>query len=701
MSGMDNGLKKYKIVHEIPQRLRIYCPRLFDPKFDQTYLDAFLSNIPGVERVRLNTKSASVVVRYNGDEKTRRAVLDLMGDLPDVIFQVDADKHHPTDALEVAGVSVAALLTAVLPKEIAAPVGVFLSAPRILDGVDTLVNDGVKVEVLDASALLFSLGIGDYFTASTVAALLSAGDFLEDLCDEKSSDLLKNLLQPQVEETWVERDGGEIRININDLLIGDRVVCGTGELVPIDGVVVDGDALVNQSSITGESLAVHMKSGDEILSGGIIEEGRLKIEAVHVGADTGMARISRFLEQSLKSKSQTQQRSEELADKLVPVTFALGMGIYLATKDLVRAASVLTVDYSCAIKLSTPIGAKIAMFTAARNGVLLKGAEALDTLARVDTVVFDKTGTLTTGALKVTDIVSFNGVTEDGLLSLAAGAEAHYTHPVANAVVKAARDKNLDIPTTGGVDFVVAHGVSAYIDDDNIIVGSRHFIEEDEGIDCSLCDKAAENLMEDGKSLLFVAKNCKLIGVIALRDEIRPETARVLKELKSQGIKKIVVLTGDHEITSRAVAQKLEDLDEIHWELKPEDKAAIVANLKEQGATLAFVGDGVNDAPAMMTAHTGVCMPDGADIAKDSAQIVLIDDDLECLTKARAIAVNYHKSIDNCFYSAVGINSTILFLATLGYLQPVISAVLHNFSTIGILGYAAVKNNREPVAPSM
>ena len=698
---MVNGPKNCKIVHEIPKRLRIRCPRLFDPKFDQAYLDAFLSNIPGVERVRLNIKSASVVVHYTGDKKTRQAVLDLMEHLPDAVFQVNADKHHPTDVLEVAGVSAAAFFTAVLPKVLALPMGFFLAAPRILDGVDTLVNEGVKIEVLDASALLFSLGIGDYFTAGTIAALLTVGEFLEDLSDEKSSDLLKSLLQPQAEETWVERDGGEIKIEISELRIGDRVVCGSGELVPIDGVVADGEALVNQSSITGESLAVHMKPGDEIMSGGIIEEGRLKIKAVHVGADTGMARISRFLEQSLKSKSQAQKRSEELADKLVPITFALGLGIYAVTRDLIRAASVLTVDYSCAIKLSTPIGAKIAMFSAAGNGVLLKGAEALDTLARVDTVVFDKTGTLTTGTLNVTDLVPFNGMTKKGLLFLAAGAEAHYSHPVANAVVRAAGERKIEIPVTGGVDFIVAHGVSAYINDDNVIVGSRHFIEEDEGIDCAQCNRAAEELMKEGKSLLFVAKNGELIGLIALRDEIRTEAVPVLRELKRQGIKKIVVLTGDHEITSRAVAQKLEDIDEIHWNLKPEDKAAIMTGLKEQGATLAFVGDGVNDAPAMMTAHAGVCMPDGADIAKDSAQIVLVDDDLACLNRARAIAVNYRKSIDNSFYSAVGINSMILFLATLGYLPPVISAMLHNFSTIGILGYAAAKNNKKPVRMNM
>ncbi|MEA2059680.1 MAG: HAD-IC family P-type ATPase, partial [Thermodesulfobacteriota bacterium] len=314
-----------------------------------------------------------------------------------------------------------------------------------------------------------------------------------------------------------------------------------------------------------------------------------------------------------------------------------------------------------------------------------------------DTIVFDKTGTLTSGTMDVTDLMAFNGITETQLLSLAAGAEEHYSHPVADAVVKAARKKKIEIPATGGVDFVVAHGVSAYIGDDTIIVGSRHFIEDDEKIDCSLGDKDAEKLMKQGKTLLFAAKNNEFIGIIALRDTIRPETPGVLKDLKHKGIKHLVVLTGDNRTTAQAVAEKLEDIDEIYWELKPEEKAGIVQELKGKGAVIAFVGDGVNDAPAMITADTGVCMSGGADMAKDSAQIVLVDDDLNCLSRARSVAQNFYKSIDTCFNFAVGINSMILLLALSGHLPPAAAAALHNTSTIGLLGYAGFKNNRAPV----
>jgi Cu2+-exporting ATPase len=324
-----------------------------------------------------------------------------------------------------------------------------------------------------------------------------------------------------------------------------------------------------------------------------------------------MARISRFLETSLRTRSRAQQRSDELAERLVPTTFALGLGIFLLTRDVRRAAAVLTVDYSCAIKLAGPVAMKTAMYTAAHNGVLLKGAQALDTLTRVDTLVFDKTGTLTRGALEITDIVPAGRMTEEELLALAASAEEHYTHPVARAVVAEAKRRGLTLPSTGQVDFIVAHGVSAYVDESRVLVGSEHFIAEDENINCSRLKRKAGTLRRQGKSLLYVARDDSLEGIIALRDALRPEAPQVLRDLKALGIRRIVALTGDHPDTARAVARRLDGLDEIHWDLKPEDKAAIVKRLQEEGHVLAFAGDGVNDAPALVTADIGICMPGG------------------------------------------------------------------------------------------
>ena len=381
-----------------------------------------------------------------------------------------------------------------------------MGLPVLMEGAETLLERGVKVEVLDAAAVGFSLWRKDYFTANSIVALLALGEYLEELSEDKAAGLLKGLLKPQVEHVWVERDGKDVRVGVEEVVIGDWVVCGSGELIPVDGVVIDGDASVNQSSITGESIPVHLQSGDEALSGSVIEEGRLKIEARRVGSETGMARIGRFLENSLRTKSESQKKSDELADRLVPATLGLGLLLFLMTRDVRRAAAVLTVDYSCAIKLANPVAVRTAMYTAARSGVLNKGAYALDTLAHVDTVVFDKTGTLTRGVLEVTDIVSTAGMGEDDLLALAAAAEEHYAHPVAKAVLQKAREKGLELPPTGQVDFIVAHGVSAYVDDRRVLVGSRHFIEDDEYIDCSPANGHAQRLRNEGKTLLYIAR---------------------------------------------------------------------------------------------------------------------------------------------------------------------------------------------------
>ncbi|MBC2733567.1 MAG: HAD-IC family P-type ATPase, partial [Desulfobacteraceae bacterium] len=406
--------------------------------------------------------------------------------------------------------------------------------------------------------------------------------------------------------------------------------------------------------------------------------------------------ISRFLENSLRFKSKSQKQSDELADRLVPTTLALGLGLYLVTRDVRRAAAVLTVDYSCAIKLANPVAVKAAMYTAAHNGVLLKGSQALDALARVNTVVFDKTGTLTRGILKVTDVIPTGNMTPEALLALAAGAEEHYAHPVARAVVGEAKNRGLELPPTGQVDFIVAHGVSAYVNGNRVLVGSHHFIGEDEGIDCSVADSHAQTLRREGKSLLYVAREDVFEGVIALRDALRPEAARVLWDLKALGIKKIVMMTGDHPDTARAVAGKLEALDKVHWDLKPEDKAAIVKALKNQGCLTAFAGDGVNDAPALMTAEVGICMPGGADLAREAAQVVLLQEDLSALVAARRIARQNERTIKNCFQSSVALNTLFLLLASSGLLPPVMAAVLHNANTVGILGYAAMTGMRKP-----
>jgi len=697
MTAKAETKQPFAIVHEVPKRIRLRSRRLFDPALDLKYLEALVGSLPGVDSVRTNKWGSSIVISYDGVERNRARILNLLENIPMEAYMPGGAGYGDISPAAVAGQGAAALLTPFMPWEAAAPASWLLGLPTILEGLHTLLYDGVKVEVLDASAVGFSLLRQDYFTANAIVALLGLGSYLENWTEKKSDDLLKSLLKPQVEMVSVERDAQEIRIGFPDLVVGDLVICGSGELIPVDGVVVDGDAALNQSSITGESLPVHVSAGDDVLSGAVVEDGRIKIAARNVGGETSMARIGRFLENSLRTQSASQKKSDELADKLVPVTFGLGLALFALTRDVSRAASVLTVDYSCAIKLSSPVAVKTGMHTAGHCGVLLKGAQALDNLARIDTIVFDKTGTLTRGDLKVASVQPLNGMNPDELLALAAGAEEHYAHPVARAVVAEAKAQRLVFPPISQVDFIVAHGVSAYVDGERVLVGSRHFLEDDEGVDCSpMARGTGRKLRKQGNSILYVARSGKLLGVIALRDELRPEAAEALAMLKERGIRKIVMLTGDHKDTAQSIAAELGCIDEVHWELKPEDKAALIKELQDAGHFLAFAGDGVNDAPALVSAEVGICMPGGADLARESAQVVLLEDDLRILAVARDVADNVQQVLKRTFQAAVAINSAVLWGATMGKLSPVTSAFLHNASTIGILGYAAAAGRRKP-----
>jgi Cu2+-exporting ATPase len=689
---------KIRIVHELPRRLRIRTPVLHDPAFDTVYLEAMLLNLPGIEAARFNLKAACITLNYDGSAQTRQRILVLLENIPAETFQQEMETETPEDPYGLAFHGISAMLTPLMPRYFKAPLSWFLGMPTIAQGVVTLLTQGIKIEALDAAAVGFSLLRRDYFTANIIVFLLKLGQYLKQLSEEKSDALLRSLLCPRSEEVWVEREGLEVRVSFGQVIVGDVVICGTGEMIPVDGIVLDGEASVNQSSITGESLPVHLQTGDKAVSGSLIVEGRIKIRAGRVGQETTTARISRFLENSLRFRSKTQQQSDRLADKLVPVTFGLGIAAWMLTHDIRRAASVLTVDYSCAVKLADPVAVKMTMYRAAHAGVLIKGSHALDALSRVDTLVFDKTGTLTRGLLTVTDVLPVNNMSKDRLLALAAAAEEHYAHPLAKAVVRAAKERNLKMPSLSQVDFIVAHGVSAYVEGERILVGSRHFIAEDEGINCSAADVAASAIRSQGKSLLYVAKGDILAGVIGLQDELRAEVPDVLHRLKTQGIRKIIVLTGDHRDTARAVTAGLEDIDEVRWELKPEDKSDIIRELREAGHIPAFVGDGVNDAPALVTADVGICMPAGADLARESAAVVLLKDDLNALSIAKESADRCRDIIKNCFGAAVGFNSLLLFLAMRGLLPPAVSAVLHNANTVGILGYAALAGKKFPAS---
>lgn len=682
------SLRKIQIKHETATRLRLFEPLLTHPELDLAELQAYLEGMQGVRKVRISPPAASIIVEYNGSTDTRQNILNFMQS-HSFSFTNQTKQSEKVDLYALGTRMGATLCYPFLSQNTKKYLSLALTLPYLTKGMTTLLSQGVKIEVLDAAAIGFSLLRRDYFTALSVTSLLSLGEYLEQSTESKSTELLKSLLRPVVSKVTVLRDDIELQIPIDKLEQGEQVVCGPGELIPVDGTILHGEALVNQSAITGESLPVHLQKNNDAVSGTVVEEGKLIIRADKIGEDASIARMSKYIRQSLERESQGQRQSQILANKLVPLTFALGLLIYALTRNPSRAASVLTVDYSCAIKIASSVAIKSAMRQAAIRGALLKGGQALENMHNVDALVMDKTGTLTTGKLKLEKIISTSSLTDDAILALAAGAEEHYSHPVAQAVVKAAKDKNLELPKTSQVDFVVAHGVSAYIDGRQTLVGSYHFIAEDEGVDCSATSKQSVELRAKGYNLLYISQEKKLLGVLALSDQIRPEAEQVLAKLRLAGIKKIVVLTGDHSGGAEFLKNNLPGPDEIHAELKPEQKAEILDKLKQDGFTTAFVGDGVNDAPAMVRADVGICMSGGADLARESAQVILLKDELTALWAAKDVADKTYTVLNKCFTGSVSINSLLLFLATGGIAPAAVSATLHNAATIGLVGYAA------------
>ncbi len=462
-------------------------------------------------------------------------------------------------------------------------------------------------------------------------------------------------------------------------------------------LVLKGSAFVNQSALTGESEPVRKEVMDRVISGTTVEDGRLTIEARHVGSDTTTARVAQFIESALEETSDTQRVSAELADKRVYLTVGTGALVYALTRNVTRLESVLLVDYSCAIKLGTPLAFKAGMYSAAAGGLLVKGGQAIERLAAVDTIVFDKTGTLTYSELDVTDVVVLDQRhwTRERLLAMTASIEEHAHHPVAEAIVRKAREEAFKHIDHGEVDYLVAHGMSCPVEDAGFIrIGSRHYLEDHEDISFAAHEETVERLHEEGKTLLYVAANGQPLGVIALQDKVRENAAGEIQRLRDLGMKRIVMLTGDNPVKAHAIAAEL-GITEVHAAMEPEGKATVIEDLQRRGHKVAFVGDGVNDGPALVMADVGISMPRGAEIARASADVVLLEDRLGLIASGLDVSRRTMGLVDLNFKLAAGINSGVLLGAVTGFLSPLATAILHNGTTVGILLNAlrGVKSN--------
>jgi Cu2+-exporting ATPase len=664
--------------------------RLLDPALSPEYLEAWLENLQGVGAVRINPRACSLTVDHDGRTGMIDAILAHVLNAPDAVFarpEPLGPRRRLTDAVFHGALTAAVPF---LPPAVQLPVAAAMGAPALVKGLDTLLTRGLKARVLDMATIGFSLARGDYVAASSISAMVVVGEYLRQVTEDRSNSLLKSLVADPVEGVRVERDGVEKVMEYDAVSPGDVVLVGTGELIPVDGDVLDGEALVDKSSITGEFDPVPVAAGDAVVSGCAVMEGRLRLLARRTGAETAMARIAGFMENALREKSQPERRSDALADRLTPVTLVLGAAIYVATGDAARALSVLTVDYACAVKLPAPVVIKTAMYSAARRGVLIKSGSAMDAFAGADALVLDKTGTLTTGSLTLDSIVPCADLDESALLLRAASVEFGHVHPVGRAIIEVAKGRGLAPEPAGRADLSIAHGVSGWLGGELIRVGSHHFIAEDCGIDCSVVADTARRLRGHGVSVVYVSRGQELLGIIGLREMIREEASRVLEVLRGYGFRRIVVLTGDHPQTAARLKERLAGVDEVRAGLMPEDKASVVRELRQAGHHVAVVGDGVNDAPAFVCADVGLCMSGGAGLARESSGIVLLRDNLEGLVDVRRIARRAERVLDRCFQAGVGINSGLLLAAGAGLLSPTAAAAIHNMTTFAILGGAAL-----------
>ena len=571
-----------------------------------------------------------------------------------------------------------------LPFPVRAALAVFRSLHYIRAGLKALLCGKLTVAVLDATAVTVSLVRGDFDTAGSVMFMLRLGELLENWTHKKSVADLAGAMSLNVDRVWLRTDGQELLVPVTDVRQGDRVVVRMGNMIPLDGTVVEGEASVNQSSMTGESLPVRKASGSYVYAGTVVEEGECVLSVDKVSGGGRYDRVVRMIEESERLKSTTEDKASHLADRLVPYTLSGTVLTYLLTRNVTKMLAVLMVDFSCALKLSMPITVLSAMRESSQHHASVKGGRFLEAIAGADTVVFDKTGTLTYAQPSVAQIVTFGGRTENDMLRLAACLEEHYPHSLANAVVEEARRRGLNHEEYhSSVEYVVAHGISSAVEGHKVVIGSYHFVFEDEGCCIPEGEEAAFVSLDGECSHLYLAISGVLAAVICISDPLRAEAADAIRALHACGIRKVVMMTGDNEKTAASVARAV-GVDEYHAEVLPEDKAAYIRQARRAGHCVMMIGDGVNDTPALSEADVGIAINTGAAIAREIADVTIASEDLNELVTLRRLSQALMRRIHRNYRFIVSFNCMLIGCGVAGIIQPTTSALLHNMSTLGI-----------------
>lgn len=681
---------KYEILNEIPGRMRIHLaiPRVFSA--DAQEINDYLNGIDGVNSASFNPRTKSLLIKYENDKAVRNALLKGIEKISCGTLQRkkrrDADRAELQEKKKAVIKSAALLLASpLIPLPLKPFMAVYGAMPVFKKGVKAVLGRQININVLDSSAIGAAIGIKDYRTAGVISLLLKVGDYLDEWTRNRSHKMLTDLFSTDTDgHVWIRTETGERMVRADELKEGDIVITRTGSRIPVDGVVIEGEAMVNQSSMTGEPLPIMKRKGISVYAGTTLEEGMLAIKASSVGSDTRVAKIIRVIEESEGLKADVQSHAEQLADRIVPYTFFLSGLTYALTGNLYRAASVLLVDYSCAIKLSVPLAVMSGMMQSAKKGILIKGGKFIERLANADVFVLDKTGTLTEATPSVADVVSFNGHDRDYILRHSACVEEHFPHPVARAVVEKARDEGLiHEEEHSNVEYVAAHGIASEINGMRILVGSRHFVEEDEGISTDIAEKAVNEFAAKGLSVLYVAIDNKLAGVIAIEDPLRNDSRMFLKKLQASGIKRIIMLTGDAEASTKSAAGRL-GIKEYYPRMLPDTKTGMIRMLKKGGNVVVMVGDGINDSAALAHADVGISMKHGADIAKEACDVLLLDVSLMPIIDAKNISARVMGTIGQNFKYIVGINSSLIILGLAGISTPAFSAFMHNAATLAV-----------------
>lgn len=682
---------RFIIKHESARRMRVHMQQCHMTISEADLLETYLKDLPFVREAKVYERTADAVIYAADMVKDRNDMIRALAKFDYNNCHVAVPEHtgreisHEYTDRMVGQVLRWGLEKALLPGCLRNMMTVVRAIPRVIEGIRSLARFSLKVPVLDATSVGVSLARKEYDTASQILMILGIGDTMEEWTHKKSVNDLAKAFDLNVEKVWIRSETGqELLTDINEVKQGDVMLVRTGTMIPLDGVVSEGDAMINQSSITGEGIAVHKTAGGFIYAGTVVEEGELAVEVRNSRGTGRYDRVVAMIEESEKLKSETENRASRLADRLVLWTFGATALTYLFTRNMTRAVSILMVDFCCALKLSMPIAVLSAMREAKELSISVKGGKMMEDFAEATTIVFDKTGTLTKATPVVADIITFGGRDKREMLTLAACLEEHYPHSIANAVVKKAEDEGLvHEERHSKVKYVVAHGITSSVDGESVCIGSHHFIFEDEG--CVLPEDERELFenLPDEYSHLYMSIGNELAAVILIEDPLKEEATHIVGQLHDAGINRIVMMTGDSDRTAKAVAQKC-GVDEYYSEVLPEDKASYIAGLRRAGEKVIMIGDGINDSPALSEANVGVAMNSGAALAREIADVTISGNDLASLLLLRRLSIALMERIRRNYRGIISFNSLLILLGMAGILDASKTALLHNASTIAI-----------------